>query len=478
MTPQTARQIRDLIVTGQLTAREVTMLALERIREDDVDLYSFLTVAEDHAMEQVDQLERRERAGELPGPLWGVPFSVKDTYNTAGLRTTYGSRVFADHVPDSDAEVVARVRRAGGILVGKTNTPEFAIYIRTKNDLAGETVNPWDLRRTTGGSSGGAAASVAAGITPIAIGSDGGGSVRIPAALCGVVGLMPSRGSTPRGGSHIGTRRFSAAGPMCLDAADASTLWRVMRGSDPTDPVWSQVHTTGLRRELHGRPPRMRWIGDSGVPGCEGDVITTVHAAATEMAAMAAVPLHEPALSIDAPRFAEAFYDIMQADRASTGGLALLADESKRTLLTSYSRHQFERGAKVTGAAYSAAIDVELDATAHLLSLLDDVDVVLTPTVGFIAPEIPVGDEALPEDARRGFVAFTFIMNYTGFPAATVPCGLVRGMPVGLQLIGRPGSEDVLLHLCEQFQRDIYRLTAPSAALRTVAPNDPTRVHS
>jgi len=151
----------------------------------------------------------------------------------------------------------------------------------------------------------------------------------------------------------------------------------------------------------------------------------------------------------------------MQADRLSTGGQALLADESKNALLTSYGRHQFEMGTLIGGAAYSRAIDVQIDAVEHMMSLLDGVDVLLTPTLGFIAPEIPRGQQALPEDARRGFVAFTFLMNYTGFPAATVPCGLVRGMPVGLQLIGRPGSEELLLRLCAQYQHSVFRLPSP-----------------
>jgi len=160
---ETAQQIRDAVASGRTTAREVTLRALEEIRAIDRGLHSFITVAEEHALAQVAELERRAASGEPPGPLWGVPFSVKDLYNTRGVRTTFGSRIFAENIPHADAEVVARVRKAGGILVGKTNTPEFAIYIRTVNDLQPETVNPWDRARTPGGSSGGAAAAVAAG---------------------------------------------------------------------------------------------------------------------------------------------------------------------------------------------------------------------------------------------------------------------------------------------------------------------------
>jgi Asp-tRNA(Asn)/Glu-tRNA(Gln) amidotransferase A subunit family amidase len=460
---ESAQEIREAVASGRVSARDVTLNTLARIRSLDADLHSFITVDEEHALEQLADLERRAAAGEPPGPLWGVPFSVKDLYNTRGVRTTYGSRVFAEHVPDADAIAVARVRRAGGILVGKTNTPEFGIYIRTVNDLQPETVNPWDRSRTTGGSSGGAAASVAAGLTPVAIGSDGGGSVRIPAALCGVCGLMPSRGSVPRGGGYIGTRCFSSAGPIARRASDALLLWRVMAGPDPSDPLsqLSVQRTFGQDAPGGGRP-RLRWVEDSGIPGAEADVIVAARAAAMQLGQVLGVDVDQRAASLQSARFAEDFYAIMQADRVSTGGGELMADPARRSLLTEYSRHQFEMGARVTGADYSRALETRIRAAEHLLALLDSVDVLLTPTLGFVAPEITNAPDALPEDARRGFVAFTFLMNYTGFPAATVPCAVVRGLPVGLQLVGRPGSEERLMRLSQTVQDELCPPSVPA----------------
>ncbi|MBI0382729.1 amidase, partial [Streptomyces albiflaviniger] len=169
------------------SAVTATRESLDRIRDRDPGLRAFLTVCPGRALADA---EAADAAPDRPGPMRGIPFSVKDTYPTGQVRTTFGSAVFAEHVPDRDAPVVARIRRAGGILVGKTNTSEFAIYIRTVNELQPETLNPWDPARVCGGSSGGAAASVAAGLTPVALGSDGGGSVRVPAALCGVVGVL------------------------------------------------------------------------------------------------------------------------------------------------------------------------------------------------------------------------------------------------------------------------------------------------
>jgi Asp-tRNA(Asn)/Glu-tRNA(Gln) amidotransferase A subunit family amidase len=466
MTLDRAVSIRSAIVAGETTAREVLDETIRTIREVDPLVNSFITVDAEHAHSQVDLLERRAAAGETPGPLWGVPFSVKDTYDTAGVRTTYGSRVFADHVPDKDAELVRRIRAAGGILVGKTNAPEFAIYIRTVNDLQPETLNPWDITRTSGGSSGGAASSIGAGLTSIAVGSDGGGSIRIPAALCGNVGLMPSRGSIPRTGGRIGTRRFSSAGPQALDARDAAVLYRVMAGPSGADGLSRGLMPTGLvRRSWPGPVPRLRWIGESGVSGSEDDVVETVAAATREFAAALGTTVDTSIVSLESGQFSEAFYDMMQADRLSTGGGDLLGHAASNALLTDYGRHQFERGAAVTGAAYSAGIEMQLKALEHVDGLFDGVDIVATPTLAFVAPVIPTGGLALPEDARRAFVTFTYLMNYTGFPAITVPAGLVRGLPVGLQLIGRPGSEPQLLELAAQFQDQVFRL--PPSPIRS-----------
>lgn len=462
--PTSARQIRDVVASRTASAHEITQCALNRIHDNDGRLHSFLTVDDDYALAQADALDRRLAAGERPGPLWGVPFSVKDLYDTRDLRTTYGSRVFARHVPHEDAVFVQRVRRAGGVLVGKTNTPEFGIYIRTVNDLQPETVNPWDPGRTTGGSSGGAAASVAAGLTPIAVGSDGGGSVRIPAALCGLCGLKPSFGSIPRGGGSVGTRRFSCAGPIARDAEDTLLLWQVMAGPDPSDPLSQPGYLPLFDPPVadHGKTPRLGWIGDSGVPGAEKDVITAVRAAAERLAETLHLPLPTVAPSLDSPRFAEDFYVMMQADRVSTGGAELMAAPESRRLLADYSRHQFTKGARIRGADYSHALKTQVLAQQHLSRLLSEVDVLLTPTLAFVAPQIPDDHSALPEDARRGFVAFTFLANYTGFPAATVPCGIVRDLPVGLQLIGRPGSEPVLMRLSRDLQEHVFAPPVPA----------------
>ncbi|MGH3449747.1 MAG: amidase [Haloechinothrix sp.] len=459
----TAAEIRATIVDGRTTATEIVASVVDRIRKVDDLLHSFITVSEERALAQAAELDRRLALGEEPGPLWGAPFSVKDLYDTAGVVTTYGSRIYRNHLPATDAEAVARIRQAGGVLVGKTNTPEFGIYIRTVNGLQAETRNPWDIQRISGGSSGGAAASVGAGLTPLSLGSDGGGSIRIPAALCGTVGLAPSRGAVPRTGGYIGTRRFSTAGPIALDAGDAITMWQAIRGPSSADGLSRGLLPTGVSTQTTEIGPelRLRWIGKSGAVGAETDVVAATEDGAQHLATAVKASLDLSRSELGSPRFADAFYNMMQADRLSTGGRHLLESESTRSQLTDYARHHFERAAAVAGADYSAAVEMQLEATEHLLRVMDGADVLVTPTVPFVAPIASADFAGLPEDVRQSFVAFTFLTNYTGFPAATVPCALVRGLPVGLQLIGRPGSEDLLLELCCTFQREVFRLPTP-----------------
>lgn len=447
--------LRGVVVTPAADdgAVAATRASLDRISAGDPMLRSFLTVCGDRALADARRLD----AGAQPvGPMHGVPFSVKDVYPTGGVRTTFGSAVFADQVPAQDAPVVARIRRAGGVLVGKTNTSEFAIYIRTVNELQPETRNPWDPARISGGSSGGAAASVAAGLTPVALGSDGGGSVRVPAALCGVVGLKPSRGAVPAGGGFIGTRWFSVPGPLALHVADARAMWQAMRGPDPGERATRTFVDRDAPRRERAAGWRMRWVADSG-RAADPEVVGAVRAAVDRLALLEGVEVDDSGASLETPRFAAPFYDVMMADRLSTGGDRMLADDAARARLAGYTRHHLQRAAQITAAAYSAALSHGAAAADHLDDLLRDVDFVLTPTTGVIAP--PGADsppDALPEDARRELVAYTFLANYTGYPAVTVPCGMVTGMPVAVQVLGRPGADDRLLDVAEAVQAHVF----------------------
>lgn len=460
-----ATEIRRRVAASELSATEITEATLDRIARRDQHIHSFLTVDGDGALTQAAEVDRRMAAGEAPGPLCGVPVSIKDLYLTRGLRTTFGSLLFGEYVPETDSVHAQRLRAAGAIIVGKTNTPEFGIFIRTLNRLGPETVNPWDLSRTAGGSSGGAAASVAAGLTPIAIGSDGGGSIRIPAALCGVLGVFPSHGLVPRHGGRIGTRLFSSAGPLTRNVADAAITLQVLAGSDPRDPLsWSEPAadmSAAVGCPIGG--VRLAPVALADASGMTTAVLDAVAALAARLQDLGAEL--EDLRMLDVEPFRAPFYDMMMADRLASGGRELLEDAAASSRLTDYARAHFEKAAYVTGEQYSRALDERLRARAVLHELLDGVDVLVMPSVGLLAPEIDDSAPALPEVARRNYVSFTFMQNYTGLPAVSVPAGLVDGLPVGLQFVGRPRSEPLLLGLAGAAQS---LQPTPRAALHAV----------
>jgi Asp-tRNA(Asn)/Glu-tRNA(Gln) amidotransferase A subunit family amidase len=246
-----ALEVRRLVVAREVSPREVAAACLERIRRIDDQVRSFVTIDEDMVMAMAGDVERRLKEG-ADLPLAGIPYAIKDLTDTAGLRTTYGSRLREHNVPDRDAAVARRLREAGGVLLGKTNTPEFGNRATTAYGLFPATRNPWNLSRTAGGSSGGSAAAVAACLCPIAEGSDGGGSIRIPSSCCGVVGIKPSRGrvsnhpdANPRGG-------LITHGPIARTVSDASLMLDVMAGAEPGDPFLAPEQTLSFRDERAG----------------------------------------------------------------------------------------------------------------------------------------------------------------------------------------------------------------------------------
>jgi len=232
-----AWQLREAVVTRRLSAVEVTRHFIERTARLDERTHAFFTLAADAALVQAEDIDRRIHRGEPVGPLAGVPISVKDQLWTKGIRTTGGSLVYVDHVPEQDSLHVLRVKAADGVIIGKTSTPEFGMFWRTVGRVAPECLNPWDPKRTAGGSSGGAAASVAAGFGPLALGTDAGGSIRLPAAMCGVLGVLPSNGRVPRHGSFGTTLFFSGVGPICRDTRDAAILLQLLAQPSVEDPL-------------------------------------------------------------------------------------------------------------------------------------------------------------------------------------------------------------------------------------------------
>ncbi|MCI2416462.1 amidase [Saccharopolyspora sp. K220] len=457
--------MRRRLVEREFSVVEVVRATLDRIAERDRVVHSFLTIDTEGALARAEELDEKLARGDLLGPLFGIPVSLKDLFETAGLRTTSGSRALADYVPDWDSVHAQRLREADAVIVGKTNTPEFAVFTRTTNDLMPETVNPWDHGRSPGGSSGGAAASVAAGLTQIAIGSDGGGSTRIPAALCGLFGLQPSQGLVPHVGGLVGTLLFSSAGPITRDVRDAALTLQVLAGPDARDPMSLRDAPGDYLSNLDDQVGDLRfaWLERSGLIDASAEVAQQCRDAARELVALGAT-VRAASGSMQADRWRDGFYQMMMSDRYASGGARFYEDVDTRALLTDYARTHFERAAKITGAQYSHALEERFHAIRALEALFEGADLLLTPTVGMVAPELAADRNRIPDEARLPYVAYTYLINYTGFTAATVPCGTVAGLPVGLQVIGRPGSEATVLRACRTLERVLPPIV-PAAAM-------------
>jgi len=275
-----ATELAERLRSRRLSASEVVQAFLERIRRVNPSLNAYVTLDEERALREARAADERLFHAARPEPLHGVPFSVKDVVFTAGLRTTAGSRIYERYVPEKDAIAVARLRAAGAILLGKTNTPEFGYKATTENPLFGPTCNPWDMTRTAGGSSGGAAAATAAGLSPLSVGTDGGGSIRIPASFCGVFGLKPTFGRVPVLPGFGGWRTLSHTGPIARTVRDAALMFDVMAGPHEIDRVSLPESPTSCLSELeHPRKNlRLGYSADLGFATVEHEVAAVVEA--------------------------------------------------------------------------------------------------------------------------------------------------------------------------------------------------------
>jgi Asp-tRNA(Asn)/Glu-tRNA(Gln) amidotransferase A subunit family amidase len=449
---------RAAVLAGDVSVVELVTATLERIADVDETVHSFVHVAPESALEAAARLDDERRSGASERPLLGTTVSLKDLFHVAGMPTTAGSLLFGHDAEAHDSVHAARLRAAGAVIVGKTNTPEFGVFPRTVNRVQPETVNPWDLSRITGGSSGGAAASVAAGLTPVAVGSDGGGSIRIPAALCGVAGMLPSRGLVPRQGGIGGTLFFSSAGPVAADARDLAELLTVLGGPLAADPLAAPGPPPDLLGPLESgiAGVRVRRLTGTGVAAVDPDVAELIEGAARSLIAEGEMVEGEP-LALDTARWQEDFYAMMSADRYAAVGQQIFADDESIALLSDYGRDSLERGRAVTGADYSRALETRFRAVGELNRLFETTDLLLSPTTCVAAPRV---DDPIE---RWALVAFTNFCNFVGLPAATMPCGFVRGMPVGLQIVGSAGADALVLRACRAFE-SLHTVVRPPVA--------------
>ena len=448
-----ATDVAGLIRRRKISPVEVVDAVLGRIDRLNPQINAYVTVTGDEARRAARAAERMlgRRQGAL-GPLHGVPFSVKDLVATRGVRTTFGTRLFADTVPGEDAPMVARLRAAGAIMVGKTNTPMFGWLGATHNLLFGATRNPWRLDRTPGGSSGGASAAVAAGLGPIAVGTDGGGSIRIPASFAGIFGHKPSHGRIPVYPASA-TWSLSHIGPMTRTVADAALMMQVCAGPDPHDPCSLPPDGTNYVQAIRGgvKGLRVAYAEDLGN-------LTALDPEVRRSTARAARAFRELGCRVEtvAPRWpspAEAWLEIF------CGGLTtrLLPYRDRFDEIEPGLRAIVEATAGQALPRYVQAWHDWLAWWQHPRALFDRYDLLLTPTVA--CPPFPVGLDHPAAVAGKavspyGWLPYTYPFNLTGQPAASVPCGFTRdGLPIGLQIVGRRFDDGTVLRAAAAFER-------------------------
>ena len=450
-----AHRLAKLIAGKKVSPVEVTELFLGRIGELDTQLNAYLTVAGDEALDFAREAQRAVMDGRELGPLHGVPISIKDLEMTAGIRTTFGSLVYRDYVPDGDSGVAGRIRASGAVMMGKTNTPEFGMSGTTDNRLADDCRNPWDTSLTPGGSSGGAGAAVAAGLCPMATGSDAGGSIRIPASFCGVYGIKPTLGRVPRFGgvARPSPNPVSQPGPMTRTVRDAALMLQALAGPDDNDVITIREEppdfVSGLDDGVEGL--RVAWSPDLGFAVVDGEVAEITAQAASLFEEMGAA-VEETDLALDDP------FNRLDAIPLANGYAAYgHLYEERQGDLSDLVADRLERGKRVTGSEYAVALRYLEQMRRQLDLLMERYDLLLTPTMATAAfpigprPGVIAGREVEPD---WGFNPFNQVFNMTQQPAASIPCGFTAGgLPVGLHAVGRLRDEATVLRASAAFER-------------------------
>ncbi|HEV2356245.1 MAG TPA: amidase family protein [bacterium] len=448
-----ALELDRLIRAGDVSPVEVTDAVLDRVARLNPALGAYITVTGDLARAQAREAEARARRGERRGPLDGVPYSVKDLEDTAGVRTTYGSRWFEQHIPSEDGAAAGRLRATGAILVGKTNTPHFGHKDMTDNLIGPPCRNPWRLDRTSGGSSGGAATAVAAGLGPVAHGSDGAGSIRCPAALCGVVGFKPSFGRVPSYPSPDPWAARSHTGPITRTVRDAALVLSALAGPDPRDPLSidrpAEDYVGGCDRGARGL--RVAWSADLGYLPVDPEVRAIAEGAARRFGDLGC--------SVEAP--ALGWPDLREPHRViwEVGVASRQQDRAREhpeRMEPSLLRMVVAAG-RVSALDYGRALLARAPFYQAVRRFFEGYDLLLTPTMPVAAwPVEP--DSGAVIDGREAptlleRLTFTFPFNLTGQPAASIPCGWTHeGLPVGLQIIGRWHADADVLRAAAAFE--------------------------
>lgn len=445
----TATEMSELLRSGKVSAVELTEACLRRIDEVNGEINAIVTLVADRALDEAAKADADLARGHWRGPLHGLPVAHKDLADTAGVRTTYGSRAFADHVPTEDDPLVRRIREAGGIMIGKTNTPEFGTGSHTVNEVFGATRNPYDLSKSAGGSSGGAAAALAARMVPLADGSDMGGSLRNPASFCNVTGLRPTPGRVPSKSATAAWYTLSVSGPMARTVGDLALFMSAIAGFDPVSPY-------SIRED--GSAFAARWDGDvtgtriafspdlGGLPVDPETARVTAEAAAVLTGLGAKVERVDLDLSDaeDAFRIYRAWYYALNfADIPGVGPNVAW---------------NVERGREVTGADLARAERLRTGLFHRMRAFFDDYDFLIAPVSQ--VPPFPVDDPYVTQIAGQpmpdylAWMRSCYWISVLHAPAMSVPCGFTSdGLPVGVQIVGRPWADAEVLRLGYAFEQ-------------------------
>jgi amidase len=447
-----AARIREQLVTP----REVIEACVRRIEAIDPQLGAFVELDAERALAEADALDPGDQR-----PFAGVPIAVKANTPVAGLCMNFGSAFLAGHRPTHSAYLVRRLRDAGFVVVGTTNMPEFGILPTAEPRHAGPVRNPWDTARTAGGSSGGSAAAVAAGLVPIAQGNDGGGSLRIPAACCGLVGLKPSRGRISRG-PDLGDSFLGVEGVLTRSVAETALLLDVLSGYEPGDATWAprpaEPYTLAMRRN----PGRLRiavTLDNALGVECDPEVVRGLHEAAATLRELGH-EVEEASPALPGPDSLDIFLDVFgpQVSLGIAFGEVLAGRPPHDDEIEPLSRVVMERARTLPASGYLTAL-AQLQALArHTVAFFADYDLLLTPVLA--ARPLPIGElhgcgEAPLDDLRRSgrFAPYTALFNVTGQPAISVPVGFAEdGLPTAVQLVGHPLAEETLLQVAAQLE--------------------------
>ena len=449
-----------LIRNKEISPVELTKACLERIKGINPKTNGFLTILEKEALESAIIAEDEIMKGKYLGALHGIPFAAKDLFCTAGVKTTCGSKILSDFVPDYNATVITRLLNAGAIIIGKTNMHEFAFGLTNHNEHYGHARNPWDNARITGGSSGGSAAAVASSCVPLALGTDTGGSIRIPAALCGAVGLKPTYGRVSKYGVFPLSWSLDHVGPLTKTVADAAIALTTMARYDVNDPSSIDETTPDYHSPLTGDIKGIK----IGVPDTlyfekiDSEVKAAVEKTFEAFKGIGAEvrPVHIPEL-----------------DKAAASTLLILSSEAASSLekyhrtrpedIGNDVRSRLDTGALHLATHYIDAQRFRRTIQKHFAKVFNEIDVLLTPGVSITAPKIEAGTVQLDGENIPVGIALTRctrIYNLIGIPSISFPCGLSKnGLPIGIQIAGKPFDEVTVLRVAHAYQTNIFSIT-------------------